>query len=123
LETSFISSLEVLAVKAKHGMGHVLAFEQATAGRTLLLSRTIRVKNTGEEARTFIHSTGARVAEAGTEAEAKNLQGSANSMRRKLQTNDARIATYAKREGIRVITNDERFNRFLNAAGIGGEKY
>jgi predicted nucleic acid-binding protein len=120
-------ALDSNAVIAAIKEGKKTAVEQAISGRTPLVSRTVireaRVKNTKEEVRTFMQSTGAKVAKAGTEAEARNLQGLANSMGRKLQTNDARIAASAKREGVSVITNDKKFNRFLNAAGIGGETY
>ena len=73
-----------------------------------------------EALRAFLMERGGRVALAGLEKEAAALRDLASNLGRSLHVGDSRVAASAAREAAPVITNDGKFQRFLNAIGMKG---
>ncbi len=70
--------------------------------------------------REFLGARGGRIAAAGSEQSAAALRSQAQALGRGLKLKDSRVAASALREGVSVVTRDSKFQRFLNAVGIGG---
>jgi predicted nucleic acid-binding protein len=70
--------------------------------------------------RQFLSERGGRVAAACSEQAATELRAQAQALGRGLKVKDSRVAASAVREGVPIITNDGKFQGFLNAVGIGG---
>lgn len=117
--------LDTNALIAATQEGKAIAVRAAIDGLTPIVSRTsvrefLAGGNSLASLRGYMSGIGARVAAAGTEAEAAALRTQAAQMGRSLGVNDSRIAASAAEEGAQVITNDRRFHNFLNAIGLGG---
>jgi predicted nucleic acid-binding protein len=104
--------------------GETAAVDAAIAGRTPIVSITAAKEflKKGDVGllRQFLSARGGRVAAAGTEQTAAALRNQAQALGRGLKVKDSRVAASAVREGVPIITNDSKFQRFLNAVGIGG---
>jgi len=104
--------------------GEAAAVDAALAGRIPIVSITAAKEflKKGEVGllREFLAERGGRIAAAGTEKVAAALRAQAEALGRVLKLKDSRVAASALREGVPVITADSKFQRFLNAVGIGG---
>lgn len=110
------ASLDANALVRAIENGESSAIDAALAGRSALVSRlAVReflVKGDKQALREFLSARGGRGAASGSEASVGALQDQASSLGRSLKLKDARVAASAQREGVPVITRDNKSSNF-----------
>jgi hypothetical protein len=107
--------------------GEGAAVDAALAGRQPLVSITaakefLRGGDYGA-LRSFLSARGGRIGAAARSGDISALQSQATSLGRVLRTNDASVVGSAVREGVPLITRDQRLLNFLKEAGIPGQSF
>lgn len=107
--------------------GELAAVDAALAGRAPVISITAAKEylRRGDinVLRAFLQSRGGGIGAAATDAEIRSLQAQAQVLGRVLKGTDAAVAGSAMREGIPVMTRDERLFKFLRAVGYPVEGF
>ncbi len=107
--------------------GEAAALDAALAGRSPIIPiqavKEFLVKGDVNALRGFLTSRGGRVAAGASDEAAAALQAEAKALGRSLKPKDAKVAASAQKEGVPLITRDQKLRKFLNAIGIGGESF
>jgi len=107
--------------------GELAAVDAALSGRAPVISITAAkeylAKGDIAVLRAFLQSRGGGVGAAATQADIQNLQAQAQVLGRVLSSSDAAVAGSAMREGVPLMTNDQRLFNFLKAVGYPVEKF